>query len=201
MLFQQTWGCWIQTGMVAGSVRYSGHSLSLISSHRVGALWVHTGIQFFAFDFAKTIDEFLRVREDPPRLGLVRRLTRASLVGTLVLSIDSPAAKGLYQLGTFSVTANGFVVVCSPLVAKSGPSEAEHAARSQLDRYVLFLIQSVIIKCEIQYSYKRVITLLNNVYLTASYITYIHAHCDPACAYPTAAHSIPNDNHSRLEKN
>ena len=31
-------------------------------------------------------------------------------------------------------------------------------------------------------SYKRVITLLNNVYLTASYITYIHAHCDRACA-------------------
>ena len=58
-------------------------------------------------------------------------------------------------------TANGFVVVCSPLVAKSGPTGAEHVARSQLDRYVLFLIQSVIINCEIQCSYKRVITLLN----------------------------------------
>ena len=54
--------------------------------------------------------------------------------------------------------ANGFVAVCSPLVAKSGPTGAEQVARSQLDRYVLFLIQSVIIKCEIQYSYKRVIT-------------------------------------------
>ena len=78
--------------------------------------------------------------------------------------------------------ANGLVGVCSPLVAKSGPTGAEHVARSQLDRYVLFLIQSVIIKFEIQGSYKRVITLSNNVYLTASYITYIHAHCDRACA-------------------
>ena len=86
----------------------------------------------------------------------------------------------------------GFVAVCSPLVAKSGPTGAEHVARSQLDRYVLFLIQSVIIKCEIQCSYKRAITLLNNVYLRASY-TYIHAHCDRcARAYATAdtAHSI-----------
>ena len=69
--------------------------------------------------------------------------------------------------------ANGFVAVCSPLVAISGPTGAEHVARSQLDRFVLFLIQSVIIKCEIQCSYKCVITLLNNVYLTGSYITYI----------------------------
>ena len=38
------------------------------------------------------------------------------------------------------------------------------------------------IKCEIQCSYKRVITLLHNVYLTVSYITYIHAHCDRARA-------------------
>ena len=66
------------------------------------------------------------------------------------------------------------MAVCSPLVVKSGPTGAEHVARSQLDRYVLFLIQAVIIKCETQCSYKRVITLLNNVYLTASYITYIH---------------------------
>ena len=43
------------------------------------------------------------------------------------------------------LTANGFVAVCSPLVAKSGPTGAEHVARSQLDRYVLFFIQSVII--------------------------------------------------------
>ena len=94
------------------------------------------------------------------------------------------------------------MAVCSQLVAKSGPTGAEHVARSQLDRYVLFLIQSVIIKCEIQCSYKRVITLLNNVYLTASYITYMHAHCDRACAYATAntAHSIPNDNHSDLKR-
>ena len=70
------------------------------------------------------------------------------------------------------------MAVCSPLVAKSGLTGAEHVARSQLDRYVIFLIQSVIIKCEIQCSYKRVITLLSNVYLTASYITYIHANCD-----------------------
>ena len=62
------------------------------------------------------------------------------------------------------------MAVRSPLVAKSGPTGAEHVARSQLDRYVLFLIQSVIIKCEIQCSYKRVITLLNYVYLKASYI-------------------------------
>ena len=59
-------------------------------------------------------------------------------------------------------TANGFEAVCSPLVAKSGPTGAEHVARSQLDRYVLFLI-----KCEIECSYQRVITLLSNVYLTA----------------------------------
>ena len=74
------------------------------------------------------------------------------------------------------------MAVCSPLVAKSGPTGAEHVARSQLDRYVLLLIQSIIIKWEIQCSYKRVITLLNNVYLTASYTTYIHAQCDRACA-------------------
>ena len=73
------------------------------------------------------------------------------------------------------------MVVCSPLVAKSGPTGAEHVAWSQLDRYVLFLIQSVIIKFEIPCSYKRVITLLNNVYLTANYIIYIHAHGDRAC--------------------
>ena len=79
-------------------------------------------------------------------------------------------------------TANGFVAVCSPLVAKSGPTGAEHVARSQFHCYVLFLNQSVIIKCEIQCRYKHVITLLNNVYLAASYITYIHAHCDRAYA-------------------
>ena len=62
----------------------------------------------------------------------------------------------------------------------SGPTGAEHVARSHRDRYVLFLIQSVIIKCEIQCI--CIITLLNNVYLTASYITYIHAYCDRACA-------------------
>ena len=79
----------------------------------------------------------------------------------------------------------GLLAVCSLLVAKSGPTGAEHVARSQHDRYVLLLIQSVIIKCEIQYSYKRVITLLNNIYLTASYIH---------------SHSIPNDNHSDLKR-
>ena len=100
--------------------------------------------------------------------------------------------------------ANGFVAVCSPLVAKSGPTGAENVARSQLDRYVLFSIQSVIVKCEIQCRYKRVIALLNNVYLTASYITYIHGHCDRVRAHtqlPNTAHSIPNDNHSDLKKN
>ena len=49
------------------------------------------------------------------------------------------------------------MAVCSPLVAKSGPTGAEHVARSYLDRYALFLIQLVIIKCEIQCSYKRAI--------------------------------------------
>ena len=73
-------------------------------------------------------------------------------------------------------------MVCSPFVAKSEPTGAEHVAQSQLDRYVLFFIQSVIIKCEIQCIYKRVITLLNGVFLTASYITCMHAHCDCACA-------------------
>ena len=95
------------------------------------------------------------------------------------------------------------MAVCSPLVAKSGPTGAEHEARSQLDRYVLFLIQSVIIKCEIQCSYKRVITLLNNEYLAVSYITYIHCPLWPCMrAYATAntAHSIPNDNHSDLKR-
>ena len=39
------------------------------------------------------------------------------------------------------ITANVFVAVCSPfIVAKSGPTGAEHVARSQLDRYVIFLI-------------------------------------------------------------
>ena len=40
------------------------------------------------------------------------------------------------------------MAVCSPLVAKSEPNGAEHVARSQLDHYVLFLIQSVIIKAK-----------------------------------------------------
>ena len=66
------------------------------------------------------------------------------------------------QLSMFSV--NGECV--GLLVAKSGPIGAtEHVARSQLDHYVLFLIQSVSIRCEIQCNYKRVITLLNNEYL------------------------------------
>ena len=72
--------------------------------------------------------------------------------------------------------------ICSPFVEKSEPTGAERVARSQLDSYVLFLIHSVIIKCDIQCIYKRVITLLNDVYLTASYITCTHAHCDRACA-------------------
>ena len=92
----------------------------------------------------------------------------------------------------------GFVVVCSSLVAKSGPTVAEHVARNPLDRYVLFLIQSVIIKCEIQCSYKRVITLLNNVYLTESCIT--EWPCVRAYATANTAHSIPNDNHSDLKR-
>ena len=78
--------------------------------------------------------------------------------------------------------ANGCVVGCSPLMAKSGPNGAEHVARDQCDRYVLLLIQSVIIKCEIQCRSKRMITLLNNVYLTARYIINIIAYCDRACA-------------------
>ena len=72
----------------------------------------------------------------------------------------------VYQLGTFFVNgewANGYVGVCSPFVAKSRPTGAERVARSQLDRYVLFLSQSVIIKWEIRCIYKRVITLLNEV--------------------------------------
>ena len=40
----------------------------------------------------------------------------------------------------------------------------------------------VIIKCEIQFSYKRVITLLKIVYLTDKYITCVHVHYDRACA-------------------
>ena len=52
-----------------------------------------------------------------------------------------------HQLGTFVVNGEK---VCSPFVTKSGPTRAEHGARSQLDRYVLFLVQSLIIKCEIQ---------------------------------------------------
>ena len=104
-----------------------------------------------------------------------------------------------HQLGTFSVNGEW---VCGGLFAVNGeigPTGAEHVARSQLNRYVLFLIQSVIIKCEIQCSYKRVITLLNNVYLTASYI---HAHCDRACVRTQLPiqHSIPNDNHSDLKR-
>ena len=73
------------------------------------------------------------------------------------------------------------MVVCSPSVAKSGHSGAEHVAWSQLDRYVLFVILSVIIKCEIQCISKRVITYSNTIYLTASYFTCTYAHCDHAC--------------------
>ena len=62
------------------------------------------------------------------------------------------------------------------------PNGAEHVARDQCDRYVLFLIQSVIIKCEIQCRSKRLITLLNNVYLKACYIINIIAYGDRACA-------------------
>ena len=51
------------------------------------------------------------------------------------------------QLGTFVVNGEW---ICSPFVTKSGPTGAEHGARSQLDRYVLFVIKSLIIKCEIQ---------------------------------------------------
>ena len=108
------------------------------------------------------------------------------------------------QLGTFSINGEW---VCGGLFAVSGESEptgAEHVARSELDRYVLFLIQSVIIKCEIQWSYKRVVTLLNNAYLSASYMTYMHAHCDRACARRQLPiphnHSIPNNNHIDLKR-
>ena len=55
-------------------------------------------------------------------------------------------------------TANRFLAVCSLLVAKSGLTGADHVARSQLDRYVLFLIQSVII---ISYHYISLALLLN----------------------------------------
>ena len=72
-----------------------------------------------------------------------------------------------------SKTANGFVWVCSPFMAKSGPTGAEHGARSQLDRYVLFLIQSVIIKCEIQRHYEET---CYTVIKRTRYITCMHAH-------------------------
>ena len=75
-------------------------------------------------------------------------------------------SKHIEQLGTFFVNGE---CVCSPFVAKFGPTGAERVARSQLDRYVLSFIQSVIIKSEIQCIHIRVITLLNDVYLTASY--------------------------------
>ena len=68
------------------------------------------------------------------------------------------------------------MAVCSPLVAKSGPTGAKHVARSQLDRYVLFLIQSVIINAKSTVVINAL--LLNNVglHLTASCITFVHAH-------------------------
>ena len=53
----------------------------------------------------------------------------------------------MHQLGTFVVNGEW---VCSPFVTKSGPTGAKYEARSQLqlDRYVLFLIQSLIINAE-----------------------------------------------------
>ena len=79
--------------------------------------------------------------------------------------IQGYLSTSFYQLGTFSVNGE---CVCGGLFAVSGEIRTHRSrtriARSQLHRYVLFLIQSVIIKCEIQCSYKRVITLLNNVY-------------------------------------
>ena len=48
------------------------------------------------------------------------------------------------------IKENEFTRVCSLFMENAGPNEAELGARSQLDRYVLFSIQSVIIKCEIQ---------------------------------------------------
>ena len=75
-----------------------------------------------------------------------------------------------------SKTAHGFVGICSPFVAKSGPTGAEHGARSQLDRYVLFLIQSVIIKREVHTRD----TTKNNVIKRTRYIICMHAHCDRA---------------------
>ena len=76
------------------------------------------------------------------------------------------------------------MMVCSSLMAKSGPNGAEHVARSQCDRYVLFLTQSIIIKCDIQCRCKRLIMLLNNVYeqVFFFYITDILAYSDRACA-------------------
>ena len=52
--------------------------------------------------------------------------------------------------GFSSIKENEFTRVCSLFMENAGPNEAELGARSQLDRYVLFSIQSVIIKCEIQ---------------------------------------------------
>ena len=95
------------------------------------------------------------------------------------------------QLGTFSVSGEW---VCGGLFAFSGDfgnhrSRTRDAESAQPLRVILNSV--VIIKCEIQCrpSYKRVITLLNIIYLTASYITWIHVHCDRACA-PTQL-SIP----------
>ena len=80
------------------------------------------------------------------------------------------------------LTANGFVAVCSSLVAKSGSTGAEHVSAESVRPLCVILDSVVIIKCEIQCSYKNSITLLNNVYLADSYISHIHVHCDRACA-------------------
>ena len=84
-----------------------------------------------------------------------------------------------WQLGTFVVNGEW---VCSPFVTKSGPNGAEHVGAESARPLHVILDSVVIIKCEIQFSYKRVITLLKLVYLTDNYITCVHVHCDRACA-------------------
>ena len=74
------------------------------------------------------------------------------------------------------------MAVCSPLVAKSGPTGAEYVSAESARPLRVILDSVLIIKCEIQCSYKRVITLLKIVYLTDSYITCIRVHGDRACA-------------------
>ena len=131
--------------------------------------------------------------------GSLLIISRARRVDTIVSKLMS--MKSCYSLIPSRLRLGLWRFVCC-LSAKSGHTGAEHVARSQLDYYVLFLIHSVIIQCEIRCNFKRVITLLI-MYIQQLVTLLTYSSLWPwVCAYATAntAHSIPNDNHSDFKK-